>query len=289
MLRSVGHARIPDLADLADTIALLVLGGAVDRSPVHTGAVVLAVLVSALLVVLTRPRARPMVLALVVLPLAGMWLASQIKPLWHLRTVAFTGPFVTLTLAVGRAAGVRATAAAPVQRLLASAAAVAVLAAFAYLATLEARAPERPQDYRAAAAIVQARAVSGDAILTSSMMDLWAMLRYLDGPRWGSPVDLAVPDPDGRWTRILVALDRTPAQPIVARLRGAAPTIERHGFSYGMAAAGSQAPRQPGTIWLVLPTALEEVSGIAGPAERVRGEWRVHGLRVLALEGVEVP
>lgn len=64
----------------------------------------------------------------------------------------------------------------------------------------------KPQDYRGAAAYIREHAAPGDGVVGVGVGAYWAMARYLAGPGWGSPLDIADLTLTDLWVKVHATL-----------------------------------------------------------------------------------
>ncbi|MBL8838609.1 MAG: glycosyltransferase family 39 protein [Alphaproteobacteria bacterium] len=194
--RGVLHTLTPSLADVALTLREILFGwdSWLAAAP-PAAATAVAAAISAFCL---WSRASRAVFACTVLMPVGAVLAISyaMTPIWLTRTIVVFVPFVALSLALAlddvRAEWPRMSAAA-------TATVVAALAA----ATIQQQLSHRNgDDFRPAADFVRAHARPGDAVYAGlGPYETWALLWYLGGPGWGTP--LSFHDVNPAWRRML--------------------------------------------------------------------------------------
>jgi len=197
--RGVLHTATPDLAVVAQSARELMFGfdNWLAACPPGWAAALFAALAA---LCLAAPAARIVFATTVACPIAAVWIVSHaITPIWLTKTIVVVLPFVALAvaLAIGDLAGRVRPARLPL------AAATLVLVGLLGSAAIQQQLSYRNgDDYRPAAAYLRAQMRPGDAVYANlGPYESWALLWYLGGPGWGTP--LAYHEVNATWRRYL--------------------------------------------------------------------------------------
>lgn len=275
LLRTVGYPR-PTLGEIAGSLAAFIAGSGEQQAALVIGLVGFGLLVGAGTV--WRPTRRLTAAVILGPVLLVAVLSLLVKPFWQTRLFVFALPLGCLVAAqLIRGLADRR------RRLALGLLAVLVLAGAGQTVALH-RQAELQQDYRRAATLLQARVEPGDTVYGARIWDFWAVLRYLHGPRWGSPLLVQGEAAAGQWRRRLADLGRLGAP--LAGLLGPGDSTDRlvlDGVTY---VAGPGAPSTlaaSGRVWVVQSLWQGEEAPLLRGHE-VRETLAVTGLRLVRYE-----
>lgn len=144
---------------------------------------------------------RAMTLLLVLLPPLLMVLISVgFKPMFKGRALTFTYPFMCLALAHGTvrlSTFIQRWIRVPTVVVMTTFSVGSII--FTFLALSQ---HTTWQDYKRASEIIVAEQMRGDVVLVPSNGSFWAMNWYLNGPNWGTPLEVHNPDVKSRWRKL---------------------------------------------------------------------------------------
>lgn len=195
MFKSVAHTQVPSLAEMGGLFSSLAGNQASKGGPhIYLMVSVFYAMVFGLCVK-SKETARIIVSYLVVPVLLCFAVSHLVKPLWIVRAFYYSVPVVAFGVAVG-IAGLS-----PKVRAVFSVFCVAVTIGFA-VTSYDAVARDRYRSYVNVAEYIKSNHEKNDCYIISNELDgFWAVARYLNGPYWGSPLDIQAV-PNDRWTKL---------------------------------------------------------------------------------------
>jgi mannosyltransferase len=279
LLRTVGYPRA-GWREIAGSLAEFTAGSG-EGVALAVGLVGFVLLVG---VGAVRRQTRLLTLTVILGPILLVAAISYfVKPIWQTRLFVFALPLGCLIAAHGLwwLAGRQ-------RRLALCLLLILALAGASQTVNLHRQAQLR-QDYRTAAALLESRVEPGDTVLAGRTWDLWAIMRYSHGPRWGSPLSF-----QGE----AVARLRQPRQARlgrlgrpVARLLGHESSSDRLVKDDVVYVTGPGLPStlaSSGRVWVVQSQFFGEEAALLQGHE-LRETLPVKGLRLLRYEVVESP
>jgi hypothetical protein len=181
----VGHTHVPTLADVVDTLFILLAGRQMQYPAELSWAVVALATIAVAVVAVRNATVRGLALAFLLAPiLFGIVVSYANRPIWIYRTFAYTLPFVCLVLAetilsLARAIRLKNTPPGFARAGIVAAAVIALAVAL----VVQQRTFTFVWNFRDAAAHLRSQAKPGDVVYVPSERAFWGLGWYLAGPR----------------------------------------------------------------------------------------------------------
>jgi hypothetical protein len=284
--RSVSHTASPTLESAIVTIAGWVTGYGALGIP-HEVSLTLGILILVLVVlalVVGNTDVRLIMTCFVAWPLLFLFCISiTVRPLWIERAVAFCAPFFMISMAIFLKP---LLATSHLKRRLLIGIVGAVAAALALTAASQARLPRKMQ-YREAAGFIARENTARLPIYVAQNTTFWGIARYLEGPEWGSLLEVQDPvrqDDSETWARIYARMG-----PVWLERLHLLPRTRQVETSFGTMWVGlSSLPKDVAKdgLWIVGNNNLLKEPAVCGGALQ-EGLWKFTGVVVIKCGDIE--
>lgn len=276
--RSVSHTASPTLGSAIGTIAGWVTGYGALAIP-HEVSLMLGILILALValgLLNGDANVRLILACFVAWPILFLFCISiTVRPLWIERAIAFCAPFFVIAMAM--LLGQVLVAPHRKRRWLSTGIVGAAVAALAVTAVSQAFLPRKMQ-YREAAGFIARENTARLPIYIAQNTTFWGMARYLQGPEWGSLLEVQDPvrqDESETWQRIYsrlgpVWLERLHLLPKTRQVATPFGTMW-----IGLSSLPADVPKEG--IWIVGNNNLLKESVLCGRAPQ-EGLWKFTGV-----------
>jgi mannosyltransferase len=255
LFRSTSYSTVPGVLDVLRMLTHSSAGPWVILHPwlfIPVGIIV----GMAIIVAFCDPETRSTVFGFIIVPIGlGVFISFTVRPVWLDKTFFFLAPFLTLALTVfvSRLAELA-------QRQLGTRAGWAVLpiltcilgVGLAAISLWQFVADPKPDNFKAAAALITAEMQSGDVVYVPLNFAFWGMAWYAIGPDWGSPLAIqggSALDCNDRWCAILHRLGPVWRQRL--HLQPLTNVINYHGVEFIVGWAVPPQVLRARRVWLV--------------------------------------